>query len=41
MVYDALLIECARKAARERLYTFNVAGFRMLAPDLSPRTVAP
>jgi len=40
-VYDALLIECARKTACERIYTFNVADFRRLAPDLADRIAAP
>ena len=40
-VYDALLIECAREAGCDRLYTFNVADFRRLAPDLVTCIVAP
>ena len=40
-VYDALLIECAREADCDLLYTFNVGDFRRLAPDLSARIVAP
>ena len=40
-VYDALLLECARKAECKRLYTFNVRDFRRLAPDLADRIVAP
>jgi len=40
-VYDALLIECARAAVCDRLYTFNVADFRRLAPELADRISAP
>ena len=40
-VYDALLLECARKAACERIYTFNAHDFRRLAPDLADRIAAP
>ena len=40
-VYDALLIQCARKARCERIYTFNVEDFRRLAPDLAGSIVAP
>jgi len=40
-VYDALLVECARKAQCERIYTFNLSNFRRLAPDLSERIAAP
>lgn len=40
-VYDALLIECAREAGCDRLYTFNLGDFRRLAPDLAERIVAP
>jgi predicted nucleic acid-binding protein len=40
-VYDALLLECARKVVSERIYTFNLRDFRQLAPDLAERIVAP
>lgn len=40
-VYDALLIECARLAEAERMYTFNLQDFRRLAPDLADRLAAP
>ncbi len=40
-VYDALLIECAREVPADRIYTFNLADFRRLAPDLSDRLCAP
>lgn len=32
-IYDALLLECASRADVERLYTFNLADFRQLAPN--------
>lgn len=40
-VYDALLIECAREAHADRIFTFNLGDFRKLAPDLAERIVAP
>lgn len=40
-VYDALQLACARKAAAERIYTFNVAHFQRLAPELADRVAAP
>ena len=40
-VYDALLIECARHAQADRIYTFNLRDFRRLAPDLADRIAAP
>jgi predicted nucleic acid-binding protein len=41
VVYDALLLACARKARAERIYTWNVRRFRMVAPDLAERIAAP
>ena len=41
MIYDALLLACARKAAAKRIYTLNVNDFRQAAPDLSERIMAP
>jgi predicted nucleic acid-binding protein len=40
-VYDALILECARKARCDRIYTFNVEDFRRLAPDLESKIAAP
>lgn len=40
-VYDALLLECARKANCEQVLTFNFRDFRRLAPDLADRIVSP
>jgi predicted nucleic acid-binding protein len=31
-IYDALLVGCATRCAAERIYTFNLADFRQLAP---------
>jgi predicted nucleic acid-binding protein len=31
-IYDALLLRCAGKCGAERIYTFNLADFRQLAP---------
>jgi len=40
-VYDALLLECARKAKLQRIYTFNTSDFLRLAPDLGSIITAP
>jgi predicted nucleic acid-binding protein len=40
-VYDALLLECARQSNADRIYTFNLQDFRLLAPDLVVRISAP
>ncbi|MGB8831060.1 MAG: PIN domain-containing protein [Candidatus Sulfotelmatobacter sp.] len=34
-IYDALLLTCARKFSAERIYTWNVRHFRIVAPDLA------
>jgi predicted nucleic acid-binding protein len=41
MIYDALLLACARKAKATRIYTLNQRHFKMIAPDLSSRIVEP
>lgn len=41
MIYDALLLACARKAQADRILTWNVRHFRMAAPDLADRIVTP
>lgn len=41
IVYDALLIGCARKINAERIYTWNQKHFQMVAPDLAERIVTP
>lgn len=41
IVYDALLLGCARKANAERIYTWNERHFQMVAPDLAERIVTP
>ncbi len=40
-IYDALLIGCAAKCGAERIYTFNLADFRQLAPDLEEKICTP
>jgi predicted nucleic acid-binding protein len=40
-IYDVLLLAAARKAKPDRIYTFNVAEFRRLAPDLHDLIAAP
>jgi len=41
IIYDALLMACARKVNSERIYTWNEKHFRMVAPDLANRIVVP
>jgi predicted nucleic acid-binding protein len=41
-IYDALLLGCAARCAAERIYTFNLADFRQLAPaSLQGKICAP
>jgi predicted nucleic acid-binding protein len=40
-IYDALLIGCAARSEVDRIYTFNLADFRQLAPDLEDKICAP
>ncbi len=41
IIYDALLMACARKAAADRIYTWNEKLFRLVAPDLADRIMMP
>jgi predicted nucleic acid-binding protein len=41
MIYDALIVACARKAKASRIYTLNPRHFRLVAPDLVARIVEP
>ncbi len=41
ILYDALIMACARKIDATRIYTFNTKHFRLVAPDLAPRIVEP
>jgi predicted nucleic acid-binding protein len=41
VVYDALHLQCARKTACGRIYTFNLPDFQLLAPDLKDKICAP
>jgi len=40
-IYDALLLKCARKVNADRIYTWNVRHFQLVAPDLAARIVTP
>jgi predicted nucleic acid-binding protein len=41
-VHDAVHLRCAQKAGSDRVYTFNVKDFRVLAPaDLADRIAVP
>ncbi len=41
-IYDALLLQCAASCAADRIYTFNLADFRQLAPPaLQDKICAP
>lgn len=41
LVYDALLLACARKVEAKRIYTNNQKHFRQIAPDLASRIFEP
>lgn len=41
IIYDALLLACARKVQAEQIYTWNVKHFQMVAPDLAHRIMTP
>lgn len=41
MIYDALIVACARKSKATRIYTLNQRHFRLVAPDLAARIVEP
>lgn len=41
IVYDALLVACARKAGAKFIYTYNVGHFKRVAPDLADRILEP
>lgn len=41
MIYDALILACARKVKADRIYTHNLKHFRQLAPDLTASIMAP
>lgn len=40
-IYDALLLQCARKCKAEIIYTWNLKHFRAIAPDLAERLRTP
>lgn len=41
LIYDALLLQCARKVNAQTIYTWNVRHFQRLAPDLAERIRTP
>ncbi len=41
MIYDALILACARKAKAVKIYTLNAKHFTLIAPDLKARIVEP
>jgi predicted nucleic acid-binding protein len=41
MIYDALLIACARKWSANRIVTWNLRHFRAIAPDFADWIVEP
>ena len=41
LVYDALIVRCARKAKADALYTWDVADFLRIAPELADRIRTP
>ena len=40
-IYDALLLQCARKSGAELIYTWNLKHFQAIAPDLAKRIRTP
>lgn len=40
-IYDALLLGCAARSGADRIYTFNLADFRQLSPNLEEKICAP
>ena len=41
MIYDALLLACARKIKANQIYTWNRKHFQAIAPDLADRIQTP
>lgn len=41
IIYDALLLECARICKAREIYTWNLRHFRAAAPDLAERIITP
>jgi predicted nucleic acid-binding protein len=41
IVFDAVLLACARKVNARHIYTWNVRHFKMVAPDMAERIVTP
>ena len=41
MIYDALLLACARKVKADRICTHKLKHFRQMAPDLTASIMAP
>lgn len=41
VIYDALLLCCARASKADRIYTFNVRDFQRLMPELAMHISAP
>jgi predicted nucleic acid-binding protein len=41
ILYDALLLGCARKSGAKKIYTLNPSHFRLVAKDLASRVVQP
>jgi predicted nucleic acid-binding protein len=41
MIYDALILACARKSKAHRIYTLNPRHFRLVAPGLAHKIFEP
>lgn len=41
IVFDAVLLACARKVNAKRIYTWNEKHFKLVAPDLAERIMTP
>jgi predicted nucleic acid-binding protein len=40
-IYDSLLLQCARKAKADTIYTWNLKHFQQLAPDIASQIKNP
>ena len=41
VVYDALILQCAKTVKPDRIYTFNVHDFQRVSMDLASKVIAP
>jgi predicted nucleic acid-binding protein len=41
ILYDALIMQCARKVSASHIYSWNARHFKLIAPDLASRIYSP